>query len=545
MAEQPSRDHWSFTEMGGLATWRRLAWIGTLIAFELLIISLIYKDNFDFTCRDSVPAAVCELYSRSVERAIAVLGVLLIFVLSQPRILRLLSDARPTAQPDMLWPMLQLGGFVLIILPGLFKLLFQFDISPFYLFVLWTSGAILAAGGSLLTAVSAQRWKLIAAELGSLRLGIIAIAALAPELTDGLHGVWYFDPLTKLTFQAVAGVLHLLDMPVISRPDLYEIETENFAIAIGWQCSGIEGFALTVLFVGCYFIAFARSLRFPQAWLLLPFALVLSWLLNIVRIAGLFYIGDRISPDLAVNGFHSHAGWLMFSVLAFSVIGMSRSIPFFVRDAGSRSANVPITQDSSAALIVPFAAFMGATLLLQTFSLTPDLWYGLKAVAMAAALSVYLPQYRKMDWRPGWFAVAAGVATGAAWIAANWHFGLTGGDATVLAEEMPNWMLSLWIALRFSGTILFVPIVEELFFRGYILRRIDRGGMAWRLAALLLSSLLFGAFHSRLVLGGLAGLVFGLLYLRRGRVSDAIYGHAACNAVIALSALISEDWGLI
>jgi membrane protease YdiL (CAAX protease family) len=42
---------------------------------------------------------------------------------------------------------------------------------------------------------------------------------------------------------------------------------------------------------------------------------------------------------------------------------------------------------------------------------------------------------------------------------------------------------------------------------------------------------------------GLAGLVFGLLMLRRGRLADAVTSHVAANLVVALWAAFNRDWG--
>lgn len=102
-----------------------------------------------------------------------------------------------------------------------------------------------------------------------------------------------------------------------------------------------------------------------------------------------------------------------------------------------------------------------------------------------------------------------------------------------------------WIVTRLVGTILFVPVVEELFFRGYLLDRLDRPQLPMKAAALLLSSFAFGLLHGRWWEGVLSGLVFGLVYLWRRQSSDAIWSHVAANFVVALGALYWSDWSLI
>lgn len=104
---------------------------------------------------------------------------------------------------------------------------------------------------------------------------------------------------------------------------------------------------------------------------------------------------------------------------------------------------------------------------------------------------------------------------------------------------------ALWIAVRVFGTVALVPIVEEMFFRGYVQHRIDDGRLVRRIVAVAVSVALFAALHDRWIIAAVAGLVFALVYLRQGRLADAITAHAAANAVVATIAVARGDWGLI
>ncbi len=42
----------------------------------------------------------------------------------------------------------------------------------------------------------------------------------------------------------------------------------------------------------------------------------------------------------------------------------------------------------------------------------------------------------------------------------------------------------------------------------------------------------------------LAGLAFGLILVRRGRLGEAVAAHATANALIALSVLAADQWQL-
>ena len=109
-----------------------------------------------------------------------------------------------------------------------------------------------------------------------------------------------------------------------------------------------------------------------------------------------------------------------------------------------------------------------------------------------------------------------------------------------------RWMawLAAWVALRVVGSVLLVPLVEEAFFRGYLLTRLD--GPGWRrVAAILASAGLFALLHDRWIAALLTGLVLGLVMLRRGRLADAVAAHAAANLVLATLVVARGDWSAV
>ena len=96
--------------------------------------------------------------------------------------------------------------------------------------------------------------------------------------------------------------------------------------------------------------------------------------------------------------------------------------------------------------------------------------------------------------------------------------------------------------LKVIGVILFVvvgaPVVEELFFRGLVLRSLQRRLPDY--AAIPISALLFGVSHPQplsaeglvLVITSLVafGVVLAVLAVRTGRLGPSIWTHAAFNA---------------
>jgi membrane protease YdiL (CAAX protease family) len=93
------------------------------------------------------------------------------------------------------------------------------------------------------------------------------------------------------------------------------------------------------------------------------------------------------------------------------------------------------------------------------------------------------------------------------------------------------------------GVLLVVgaPLVEELFFRGLLLRSIARRfGDRWAVAG---SAVAFGLAHFEpLLFPALVGLgvVLAILALRTGRLGPGIWAHAAFNSVVAIALAASH-----
>ena len=69
--------------------------------------------------------------------------------------------------------------------------------------------------------------------------------------------------------------------------------------------------------------------------------------------------------------------------------------------------------------------------------------------------------------------------------------------------------------------------------------------MRFSVVAVVLSSLAFGLLHGeRWIVGTVAGLLYAGVYLRRGRIGDAVIAHAVSNAVLAACVLLGGKWFL-
>ena len=326
----------------------------------------------------------------------------------------------------------------------------------------------------------------------------------------------------------------------------------DFGAVVGSECSGYEGIGLVIVFLVVYLRGFRHLYRFPHALLLFPIAICAVWLLNAVRISALVAIGARISPEVAVDGFHSIAGWLGFLAVTVSVMLASHKIAFFsAPGTGAASSSPPSrSQRELQGLLAPFLALMAATLLAAMFAPNDQWLVGLKVVLVGGAIWLFRDIALRMAWRMSPVAIAAGIGVGILWIATD-PMANPRGSLPVWLGSLPWWLALVWVALRAINTVVLVPIAEELAFRGYLYRAIAGWGFdgnspyRFNWLALCISSLLFGIMHQRWIAGALSGAVYCLLVCRSNKLADAVVAHGFSNAAIVFWAIAAGQYSLL
>jgi exosortase E/protease (VPEID-CTERM system) len=350
--------------------------------------------------------------------------------------------------------------------------------------------------------------------------------------------------------QAVHGLLALITTPSVYRPAEFIVGTDTFSVSIAPQCSGYEGIGLVLAFLAAYLWLGRRQLRFPQAWLLLPLGITAIWLANVLRIGALVMIGTWISAGIATDGFHSQAGWIAFNVVALGLLLLAQRWRFVRRDDG---ASVITTAGPSreAVYLAPLLAIVAAATIGAAFSTGGlDRFYPARLAAIALPLWLYRREYAAMRWTCSWQAPAIGLLVFALWTA-RWPEAPESSSARsmMMASGGIAWT-SVWLAARVIGSVLTVPLAEELAFRGFLTRRlissdfdaVPPGRFTW--ASFAISSIAFGVLHDRWLEGTMAGMLYALAYYRRGSLGDAVAAHATTNALLCTAALMTGDWSL-
>jgi len=543
--------------LAGVRWWHiglSVAWLGLLLG-ETLVLSLCFDTNIPVFADH--PSAVVRLISRSsilLRIAICLVTVATMVLLGSAglrRDLRSLMDHGP--YHARYWVAIHLGayGTFFWLTKRLIKDLAQ-STHPVFATILWMA----CGAGTLVTwglaakppafwlGVLRRTWKVLVA--GAV-VGIVAVEIGGK--TGRLWGVFH-----RWTFDAASTVLGWLDPNVICHPENLVLGVRGFSVSIAPVCSGFEGIGLIWAFLGGYLVLFRRDLRFPQALLLIPIGTMIIWLFNVMRIVVLVLVGAWGRPEVALGGFHSQAGWLAFNIVGLGLVAVSRWVGWFSKvDAPEPSPMA--TRNPTAAYLGPFLAIVATAMVTGAMSDGQfDRLYSARIIAAVAVLIVFRQAYAGWRWSWSWSALAVGAIVFFIWIALVPASGSDEkGSGITLARnlaEMPAWGAACWLAARTFGSVVIVPLAEELAFRGYLVRRlisanfetVSGANLTW--PALIVSSVLFGAIHQRWVAGTIAGMLYGLVFRHDGQLGHAVLCHATTNAMIAACVLISGAWSL-
>lgn len=176
--------------------------------------------------------------------------------------------------------------------------------------------------------------------------------------------------------------------------------------------------------------------------------------------------------------------------------------------------------------------------------------YPLQTVVCGAILAWY---WRSYDFgRPGWlWALGAGLASLLIWIAPQLVLGapprVEGFDP---AQTGPDFETFSVIA-RMVRLVLVVPLAEEIFWRGFLMRYLVREDFA---------SVPFGTFTPLSFFGVaaafmfahqpvdwpaafLTGILFGLVAVRTRSLISCVLAHATTNLALGVYILATRQWG--
>jgi CAAX prenyl protease-like protein len=217
--------------------------------------------------------------------------------------------------------------------------------------------------------------------------------------------------------------------------------------------------------------------------------------------------------------------------------------------------------------IAPFSLYMVFIALEETLRFLagkglftiPDTYllclYPLKVLSVAMVLYLFRKSYVEIRFRElfspfiSLAALIVGVAVFILWINLDQPFAtmgtLRGFDPNIFGEEGMRFFLT---TSRLAGAALVVPVMEELFWRSFLIRyiispdfsKIPIGRFTW--PSFLITTVLFGLEHNLFLAGILAGIAYNLLLYRTRSLSACIFAHGVTNLALGIYVLQTGKW---
>ena len=219
------------------------------------------------------------------------------------------------------------------------------------------------------------------------------------------------------------------------------------------------------------------------------------------------------------------------------------------------------------ARIIPFAGFMifigveEALRFLRSHGLVSFsdqslyLLYPVKTLTTVFLLFWLYQRFVELNWRDlgrisdTLQSLLLGLVVFVLWINMDWSFGAPGKEAGfnpgIFVDPA---LLNGLIFFRLAGAVLVVPLMEELFWRSFILRYlVDNDFMKIRIGhftwfSCLVSAVLFGLEHHLIFAGIMAGLAYNFLLYRTKSIVQCVFAHAVTNLALGIYVLISGKW---
>jgi CAAX prenyl protease-like protein len=212
---------------------------------------------------------------------------------------------------------------------------------------------------------------------------------------------------------------------------------------------------------------------------------------------------------------------------------------------------------ATVAYVAPFLAFIAAMAVERVIPVPGEWLYSARfCIVLALILTVSRP-YLNLRPSDSLASVVIGVAVFVIWVAPDVLFGyrdswlfhnsITGSATSSLPPHVKK--NAGFIAIRSLSSFGLVPILEELFWRGWLMRwLIDKEFLKVPLGTYVASSFwivaaLFASEHGPYWEVGLAaGIIYNWWIIRTRNLADCILAHAVTNAMLSAYVLYTDQW---
>ena len=210
------------------------------------------------------------------------------------------------------------------------------------------------------------------------------------------------------------------------------------------------------------------------------------------------------------------------------------------------------------AYVLPFAVFLGFLALQKYFPLPPNIEFITRDLLLAGVLLGFSRHVIELKPARPLETLILGVAVFILWVGPDllfpayrqhWLFqnSILGQLTVSIPGSVPQSPAVLWP--RILQAVVFVPILEELFWRGWLLRwlisphfeKVPLG--AYQAGAFWITAVLFASEHGPYWdVGLIAGVAYNWWMIRTRSLADCIWAHAVTNACLCWYVVATHRW---
>jgi CAAX prenyl protease-like protein len=206
----------------------------------------------------------------------------------------------------------------------------------------------------------------------------------------------------------------------------------------------------------------------------------------------------------------------------------------------------------------PFALFMGFLAFAQT--LHPHAIYGvypLQTLVVGLVLLALLPRLPTLKPAAPLASVGIGVLVFVLWVGLDPYLPTQemipwigkprgeGFNPYLFEDRQIRWGL---IFFRILGSAAVVPVMEELFWRGFVMRYLisenwrEQAFGRYQPLSFWVTTLLFASVHFQITLAILAGILYGGWFVRTRSLGSVMLAHAVTNLLLGVYVVATGRW---
>lgn len=226
------------------------------------------------------------------------------------------------------------------------------------------------------------------------------------------------------------------------------------------------------------------------------------------------------------------------------------------------SVNNPQSRRKLLAYTVPMGVFLGMLALVSLlkgigggFWLdAPEYWlYPLQTLICGALLLWFRREYNFQRLAGVSLVLAIGVAVFVLWISPQAFFGVAARTEGFNPEVFAAQPALFWstVLLRFLRLVIVVPLVEEIFWRGFLLRylinekfdTVPVGAFSWFSFAVVTVAFTLAHSSADWPAAAVTGALYNVVAYRTKSLSSCVVAHAITNLLLGLWIMNTKQWG--